>query len=88
MVQEDLLSSFLTVVFACISIDGLDIALDTDISFPPLELPEACARISVSEVDEGLSSKKHEQQAPIIPILLSSLFSKYNCLLCQSDEDV
>ena len=65
MVQKNLFSFLLTVVFACISIEGLDMALDTDISFPPLELPEACARISVSEDDEGLSSKQHEQQAPI-----------------------
>jgi hypothetical protein len=66
MIQERLLFFLLTIVFACISIDGLDMALDTDISFPPLELPEACARISVSELDEGLSSKQHEQQAPIV----------------------
>lgn len=66
MVQERLLRFLLTVVFAWISIDGLDMALDTDTSFPPLvELPEACARISVSELNEGPSSKQHEQQAPI-----------------------
>jgi hypothetical protein len=65
MVHERLHRFLLTIVFACISIDGLDMALDTDISFPPFELPEACARISVSELDEGLSSKKHEQQEPI-----------------------
>jgi hypothetical protein len=65
MLQERALLFLLTIVFSCISIDGLDMALDTAISFPPLELPEACARISVSDVDEGLSSKKHEQQAPI-----------------------
>jgi hypothetical protein len=66
MAQERLLLFLLTFVFACISIDGLDMALDTDTFFPPLELPEACAPISVSEVDEGLSSKQHEQQAPIV----------------------
>jgi hypothetical protein len=65
MVQERVFLFLLTIVFSCISIDGLDMALDTDISFPPFELPEACARISVSEVDEGPSSKQHEQQAPI-----------------------
>jgi hypothetical protein len=64
MVHKRLLRFLLTVVFSCISIDGADIALETAISFPPFELP-ACACISVSELDEGLSSKKHEQQEPI-----------------------
>ncbi len=66
IIHERLLRFILTVVFACISIVGFDMALDTDMSFPPLELPEACACISVSELDEGLSSKQHEQQEPIV----------------------
>jgi hypothetical protein len=66
MDQERLTSYLLTVAFASTSIDGLDMALDIDTSFPPAEFPEGCARISVSVVEEGLSSRQHEQQAPIV----------------------
>jgi hypothetical protein len=84
MVHERFLRFLLTVVFACISIVGFDIALDNDISFPPFELPEACACISVSVLDEGLSSKQHEQQDPIARFLLISLFRLYSPSLIAS----